>query len=94
MAVASDANPGSSPVVSLLTALHMAGVFFGLTPAELLAGVTRHAARALGVGKTIGRLTPGMAADFSVWDLERPDLLAYQLGGLRPVAVYVDGEAL
>ncbi len=91
MAVASDANPGSSPVVSLLTAMHMAGIFFGLEPAELLAGITRHAAKALG-DPGGGRLAPGMPADFSVWDLERPELLAWQLGGLRPEAVYVGGQ--
>lgn len=89
MAVASDANPGTSPVVSLLTALHMAVVFFGLTPAEALAGVTRHAARAL--GEPLGELTPGAPADFSTWEIDRPALLGYQLGGLRPHAVFVGG---
>lgn len=92
MAVASDANPGSSPMVSLLTALHMAVVAFGLTPAEALAGVTRHAARALGL--QLGELAPGAAADFSVWDLPRPALLGYQLGGLRPEAVYIGGTRI
>jgi imidazolonepropionase len=90
MAVASDANPGTSPVVSLLTALHMSVVFFGLEPAEALAGVTRHAARALGV--ELGELAPGLPADFSAWRLERPELLGYQLGGLRPGALYISGE--
>ncbi|HUG97891.1 MAG TPA: imidazolonepropionase [Gammaproteobacteria bacterium] len=92
MAVASDANPGTSPVVSLLTALHMGVVCFGLTPAEALAGVTRHAARVLDV--PLGRLAPGAAADFSAWDMDRPALLGYQLGGLRPHAVYVGGERI
>ena len=92
MAVASDANPGTSPVVSLLTALHMSVVFFGLTPQEALAGVTRHAGRALGVA--LGELSPGMLADFSAWDMARPDLLGYQLGGLRPHAVFVGGERI
>lgn len=89
MAVASDANPGTSPLVSLLTALHMSIVFFGLTPAEALAGVTRHAARAM--DSQLGELAPGRHADFSVWDLERPELLGYQLGGLRPHSVYIGG---
>jgi imidazolonepropionase len=89
MAVATDANPGTSPVVSLLTALHMSVVFFGLAPAEALAGVTRHAARALGM--SLGELAPGMPADFSTWDMEHPALLGYQLGGLRPHAVYIGG---
>jgi imidazolonepropionase len=89
MAVASDANPGTSPLVSLLTALHMSIVFFGLTRAEALAGVTRHAARAM--DSQLGELAPGRHADFSVWDLERPELLGYQLGGLRPHSVYIGG---
>jgi imidazolonepropionase len=92
MAVASDANPGTSPVVSLLTALHMAVVFFGLAPAEALAGVTRHAARALGVAG--GALDPGAPADFSTWSMDRPALLGYQLGGLRPDAVFIGGERI
>ena len=92
MAVASDANPGTSPIVSLLTALHMSVVCFGLTPAEALAGVTRHAARALGL--SLGELAPGAPADFSAWDMARPTLLGYQLGGLRPQAVFIGGEQI
>ena len=92
IAVASDANPGTSPVVSLLTALHMSVVFFGLSPAEALAGVTRHAAAALGLGAELGELAPGHRADFSTWDIDRPALLGYQLGGLRPTALYIGGE--
>lgn len=90
MAVASDANPGTSPILSLLTALHMSVVSFGLTPAEALAGITRHAARALGL--PLGVLAPGTPADFSTWDMARPTLLGYQLGGLRPKAVFIGGE--
>jgi imidazolonepropionase len=89
MALASDANPGTSPIVSLLTALHMGVVFFGLTPAEALAGVTRHAARALGVN--LGELAPGAPADFGAWNLDRPALLGYQLGALRPERVFIGG---
>jgi imidazolonepropionase len=92
MAVASDANPGTSPVVSLLAALHMSVVLFGLTPAEALAGVTRHAGRALGARE--GELVPGAAADFSAWSMERPALLGYQLGGLRPDDVFIGGERI
>jgi imidazolonepropionase len=92
MAVASDANPGTSPVVSLLAALHMSVVLFGLTPAEALAGVTRHASRALG-GRD-GELVPGAAADFSAWSMERPALLGYQLGGLKPDHVFIGGEEI
>jgi imidazolonepropionase len=92
MAVASDANPGTSPLVSLLTALHMSVVCFGLSPGEALAGVTRHAARALGLGAGFGELAPGGPADFSAWDLDRPGLLGYQLGGLRPEQLFIGGE--
>ena len=92
MAVASDANPGTAPLVSLLTALHMSVVMFGLTPAEALAGVTRHAARVL--GGPGGVLAAGAPADFSSWDMARPALLGYQLGGLRPDGVFIGGERI
>jgi imidazolonepropionase len=91
MAVASDVNPGSSPIVSLLTNLHMAGVLFGLGPAEALAGVTQHAAMALGLGEDRGRIAQGLRADFTVWDLDDPGVLLYQLGGVTPAQVYVGG---
>jgi imidazolonepropionase len=94
MAVASDVNPGSSPIVSLLANLHMAGVLFGLGPAEALAGVTRHAAQALGLGADRGRIEPGLRADFTVWDFDDPSLLLYQLGGLAPAQVYIGGHRL
>ena len=92
IAVASDLNPGSSPINSLLTCMHMAATLFGLTPAEVLLGVTRHAARALGLDKEIGSLEVGMRADFCLWEIAAPELLCYQLGGLRPLAVYKDGQ--
>ena len=92
LAVATDLNPGTSPVASLLTALHMAGLLFGLTPAETLAGVTHHAARALGRQGRIGALAPGHDADFSLWDLPAPEYLCYQLGGLRPSHIFFKGK--
>ncbi len=92
MAVATDVNPGSSPIVSLLASLHMAGVFFGLSPAEGLAGITCHAARALGLADDRGRIAPGLRADFTAWDLDDPAILGYQLGGLRPACTYIGGE--
>lgn len=92
MAVATDLNPGSSPIVSLLTTMHMAGILFGLTPDEILPGVTRHAARALGREDRIGALVPGRDADFCLWDLPAPELMVYQLGGLRPAARYFKGR--
>ena len=91
MAVASDINPGSSPIVSLLTNLHMASTFFGLTPDESLAGITRNAAKALGLAGDVGEIALGARADFSVWQLESPEYLLYQLGGISPHAVFVDG---
>ncbi|MGH8310217.1 MAG: imidazolonepropionase, partial [Steroidobacteraceae bacterium] len=91
IAVASDLNPGTSPVASLLTALHMAVTLFGLTPDEALLGVTCNAARALG-RDDIGSLTPGRRADFTFWDVPEPAFLAYQLGGLRPRAIFIEGQ--
>lgn len=92
LAVATDLNPGSSPVASLLTAMHMAGLMFGLTPDEVLAGVTRHAARALGRQGRIGALAPGLDADFCLWDLPAPEFLCYQLGGLKPSQRFFKGK--
>jgi len=92
MAVATDLNPGTAPVASLLTALHMAGILFGLDADELLAGVTGNAARALGLEGRIGALAPGMDADFCLWDLPAPGFLSYQLGGLKPTHRFFKGK--
>jgi imidazolonepropionase len=92
MAVATDLNPGSAPVASLLTALHMAGMLFGLSAAEALEGVTHHAARALGRQGRIGALAPGLEADFCLWDLPAPAFLGYQLGGLKPTYRFFKGK--
>jgi imidazolonepropionase len=80
MAVASDANPGSAPGASLQTAMHMARRLFGMTGAEVLDGVTRHAARALNLAATHGRLAPGCRADFAVWSVGSLDELGYWIG--------------
>ena len=80
IAVSTDCNPGSSPATSLLLMLSMAATFFRLTPEEALAGVTREAARALGMGAERGTLEEGKAADLAVWDIERPAELAYRIG--------------
>ncbi len=80
VALASDANPGTSPVGSLLLMLHMGCTFFGLTPEEALAGVTRHAAKALGLADEIGSLTLGKQADLALWDIAHPAELAYHVG--------------
>lgn len=80
MAVATDYNPGTSPFASLHLAMNMACVQFGLTPEEAWAGVTRHAARALGRGKTHGQLKAGYVADFIVWDAQSPVEMVYEPG--------------
>jgi imidazolonepropionase len=80
IAVATDCNPGSSPLSSLLLALNMACTLFRLTPEEALAGATRHAARALGMAGETGTIEPGKWCDFCVWDVEQPAELAYRIG--------------
>lgn len=80
MAIATDSNPGSSPVGSLLLMLNMACTLFQMTPEEALAGVTRHAARALGRSERIGTLEAGKQADFVLWNVEHPAELAYRIG--------------
>lgn len=89
MAIATDLNPGSSPVHSLLSTMNMACVLFGLTPEEALLGVTAHAARALGCSDR-GRLAPGLRADLCLWDVARPGDLAYPLG-FNPLRTVIRG---
>lgn len=79
MAVASDMNPGSSPMGSLLLAMNMASTLFRLTPEESLAGATRHAARALGLSDR-GMIAPGLRADLAIWDVSLPAELPYRIG--------------
>jgi imidazolonepropionase len=80
MAVATDSNPGTSPLTSLLTALNMAATLFRLTVDECLLGATRHAARALGLEAEMGSLEAGKAARFALWEIERPAELVYRIG--------------
>lgn len=80
IALATDCNPGSSPVTSLLLVLNLACTLFRLTPEEALAGVTRNGARALGLGSTHGTLEAGKVADFVLWDIDSPAELAYAIG--------------
>ena len=80
MAVATDCNPGTSPVLSPTLMLSMACTLFGLTPEEAVAGMTREAARALGLEGEIGTITPGKAADLCVWRIDRPAELCYWVG--------------
>ena len=79
MALATDCNPGSSPMNSLLLAMNMGCVLFGLTPEEALAGVTRHAARALGLSDR-GQIKVGLRADLALWNVDHPAELAYRFG--------------
>jgi imidazolonepropionase len=81
IAIASDLNPGTSPVLSLRLMLNMACTLFRMTPEEALAGVTINAAKALGMADTHGSLEVGKVADFVAWNIERPADLAYWLGG-------------
>lgn len=92
MAVATDANPGTSPLVSLPVALHLACTRFELTVAEAIAGATQHAARALGLPGEIGAATPGARADLVVWDAETPAQLIYWLGANPVRAVLKRGR--
>jgi imidazolonepropionase len=80
IAVATDHNPGSSPLSSMLLALNLACTLFRLTPAEALAGVTRNAARALGMQATHGTLEAGKQADLAFWRVESPAELSYAMG--------------
>ena len=81
MALATDLNPGSSPLRSLRAAMHLAATLFRLTPEECLAAVTRNAAHALGLGNDRGMLAAGARADIAIWDIGGPAELTYWLGG-------------
>ncbi|MEO9653869.1 imidazolonepropionase [Marinomonas sp.] len=81
IAIATDANPGTSPALSLRLMMNMACTLFSMTPEEALAGTTIHAATALGIDKTHGSLALGKVADFICWDVESPGELCYWLGG-------------
>ena len=93
MAVATDCNPGTSPMTSLLLAMNMACTLWRLTPLEALAGCTRHAARALGMQREIGTLEAGKRADFALWRIARPADLCYAIG-LNPCQGVVHGGVL
>ncbi|MGN6519755.1 MAG: imidazolonepropionase [Dokdonella sp.] len=93
LAIATDLNPGTSPLLSLRLAMGMACTLFRLTPEEALRGTTINAARALGLADR-GVLADGMRADFVVWDAERPADLCYWIGGSLARAVHVGGRAI
>lgn len=91
MAVATDLNPGSSPLGSLLLAMNMACTLFRLTPAEALQGTTANAARALGL-QDRGRIAAGLRADLAVWDVQTPAELAYRIGSNPLNRLYLGGS--
>jgi len=93
MAVATDCNPGSAPGASLLLAMNMARRLFGLTGGEVLAGVTRHAAAALGLQETCGSLQPGHQADLAAWSIDTLDELGYW-AGFNPCSMAVKRGAI
>ena len=93
MAISTDSNPGTSPCTSLLLMLNMACTLFRLTPEEAMAGVTRHAAAALGL-KDRGVLAAGKRADFVLWDVQRPAELSYAMGNNPRLQTVFKGQVL
>jgi imidazolonepropionase len=92
IAIGSDCNPGTSPVLSAPMMLNLACTLFRLTPEEALAGMTREGARALGLQDEIGTITPGKAADLCVWRVGQPAELAYWIGHPGPEKRIVAGQ--
>jgi len=92
MAIATDANPGSSPINNIQLMLNMACTLFRLTPAEALAGVTCHGAKALGLANKKGQLALGFDADIALWDIEQPAELCYQFGVNPLKKLFVAGQ--
>lgn len=93
MAVATDCNPGTSPMTSMLLAMNMACTLWRLTPQEALLGATAYGALALGLQGEIGTLTVGKRADLALWDIARPAELAYAIG-FNPCRAVVNGGVL
>ena len=92
MAVATDCNPGTSPVLSPTLMMSMACTLFGLTPEEALAGMTREGAKALGLANEVGTISAGKAADLCIWRIGRPAELCYWIGMPGPERRIVAGE--
>lgn len=92
IAVATDCNPGTSPTASPLMALNMACTLYGLTPDEALAGMTRHAARALGLQSETGTLEPNKSADLAIWHIADPAELSYWIGADLLSCRYLQGR--
>lgn len=94
IAVASDLNPGTSPMLSPALVMNMACTLFRMTPEEALAGMTRNAAKALGLSRVTGMLRAGLSADFAVWDVAHPAELSYWIGLDGPARLYLAGAPL
>lgn len=94
IALGTDHNPGSSPLLSPVLAMNMGSILFGLSPAETLAAVTRNAARALGLSHDRGTLEAGKRADLAIWAVERPAELGYAIGGKTAAGVIRNGEVV
>lgn len=92
IALATDNNPGSSPISSLPLVMNMACTLFRMTPEEALAGVTRHAAQALGLQEKIGTLIVGKQADLVCWKAKEPAELSYRMGDVQPQSVLFKGK--
>ena len=80
MAVSTDSNPGTSPLTSILMSMNLAATLFRLSVDECVAGVTREAAKALGLSHELGTLEAGKSADLAIWNIERPAELVYRMG--------------
>ncbi|KXI29823.1 imidazolonepropionase [Paraglaciecola hydrolytica] len=92
MAVATDLNPGTSPIASILTAMNMASVLFALTPEEALRGATCHAAKALGLQTHKGQIQVGFDADLCLWDIQHPVELVCGINQHRPLKKWYAGR--
>ena len=91
IAIATDCNPGSSPLTSILLCMNMSCTLFRMTPEEALCGVTRNAARALGISDEVGTIEVGKKAEFAVWNVDQPAELAYR-AGFNPLEEMVIGH--
>lgn len=94
MALATDLNPGTAPMLSPTLAMNMGATLFGLSPEECLAGMTRNAARALGLESECGTLKTGLAADIAVWPVDHPAELSYWIGHPGPDDLYIAGDKI
>ena len=94
IAIATDCNPGTSPMTSLLLTMNMACTLFRMTPLEALQGTTRNAAKALGLLNQIGSLSVGKQADFALWEVDRPADLSYAIGANPCCGVVFGGQIL